>query len=125
MRASISLRPRKVKQKSCRACVKSKTACDQLQPRCSRCTTKGIDCQYVVSSIESPSVVNHTENHSKLNTRPLLSPETDFGLDTHPLEPLEFDNTMFLIDDRQSENMSNTIRSTSIDLAIRSTDYLP
>ncbi|KAI9929536.1 hypothetical protein ASPWEDRAFT_534080 [Aspergillus wentii DTO 134E9] len=39
--STISLR------RSCQACAKVKRRCDRLIPKCSRCSTKGINCEYV------------------------------------------------------------------------------
>ena len=37
-----------LRQKSCRACTASKTKCDQLRPRCSRCDQKDVACEYII-----------------------------------------------------------------------------
>lgn len=39
--------------RACASCVKGKTRCDNKQPTCSRCSTKGIECRYSASSRQS------------------------------------------------------------------------
>ena len=37
------------RQKSCRQCSDSKLRCDRLRPTCSRCSTRGDECEYIPS----------------------------------------------------------------------------
>lgn len=52
-------------RRSCQACARGKRRCDQRVPKCSRCVTRGLGCEYInapmsVSTIARPSVQRQT-----------------------------------------------------------------
>jgi hypothetical protein len=67
-RIGTSTRPR-----SCMKCAKSKVRCDNKQPKCTRCTAKGVECLLPVSELQSDaSKPRDPENGTALSpkTRP-------------------------------------------------------
>jgi hypothetical protein len=72
------------RRKSCLACVKAKRRCDVASPKCQRCTTKDLACDYArlenVGNTEAPSINYETANAT--STGPLwLAPANPGTID--------------------------------------------
>ncbi len=92
---------------SCLACVKSKRRCDVGLPRCKRCTTKGITCDYTGNTRKAPEGTSlrsqidtsqtrqeglATETHDRVHG--VSTPEIEIGQDaTYLVDPIWLPST--------------------------------
>ncbi|VUC34853.1 unnamed protein product [Clonostachys rosea] len=107
----VATTPRKGKQKACGACVKSKAGCDQQQPRCSRCKTRDIDCEYAIKSTQSILTLNQLEHHGKLDILRIQDSEPGSSMDSrHP--------------EKFNHNYANDVLSDNTRVVVQPTDNL-
>ncbi|KAH8745662.1 hypothetical protein F5883DRAFT_475369 [Diaporthe sp. PMI_573] len=61
------------RRKSCHQCRSSKLACDQRQPRCSRCERRRFQCRYSPLAYKSRTIV--ANQHEGCEATPVLTPQ--------------------------------------------------
>ncbi|KAI2831635.1 transcriptional regulator family: Fungal Specific TF [Aspergillus niger] len=62
-------------RRSCQACARGKRRCDQRWPRCTRCQTRKIDCEYINVPLTVGSDTGSTATTTTITTRSTLSPK--------------------------------------------------
>ncbi|PYH94401.1 hypothetical protein BO71DRAFT_419379 [Aspergillus ellipticus CBS 707.79] len=73
-------------RRSCQACARGKRRCDQRLPRCSRCLSRRIDCEYVNVPL---TVVSNLDTASSKTSQSLQSTRSSGTPSIHPPLPLE------------------------------------
>ncbi|GKZ24295.1 hypothetical protein AbraIFM66951_011181 [Aspergillus brasiliensis] len=62
-------------RRSCQACARGKRRCDQRWPRCTRCQTRKIDCEYINVPLTVGSDTDSTTATAITTTKSTLSPK--------------------------------------------------
>lgn len=73
--ARVSLR------RSCQACIRSKRKCDQHEPRCTRCDTRGLQCEYINAPLPVSTAVRKRSQWTAPKRPPAPSIHTPLRLE--------------------------------------------